>query len=526
MMLPEKKWAKLLNRIKASNYLTASVSNKVQSRLFGHPVSTLKAIDVFYPELLKQERLHVVIPGAYPIAEMLDKGRFFNICRVICPEVEFRFTLIYNEDSPFGDVSLPAKLKEFEKGRPVHIEVIRGTLQEYISKHDEGIDAVVMHQPGFETHGGSWFEGRVLNALVEKGVPVIGSSYGNDEATFDAYYLKTVGLDLDIVDNPFKVRDAMSGLKEMDDLVETMGQLWRIKKAKGVDSEGVKAMLDNYRRYLPLLFDDIQEAFLMKSNLFFRRYNKDYVHLPNDLVFNMSDFCVENKQGEVVLDDIEIDGNVLSLKDEYITKVPDLVGSYVWFEYEDELEAMNNHGASSIMEDVENFLSTITDDEDSLKGMMGFLGGKADHKMTKTQVEVGKKIKLYLEGDKSALDGVGPSSLREYMNVDSQNLLHIAAKHGDIDLAKIALANRVDMTASDRDDFTPLDVSAEKGSLDIAKLYLASGADLHRKCKKGFNATSRARTYVQQEVYDYFVSKGGEDTHGYAAEMMAGKGVF
>lgn len=527
MLLPEKKWSKLLGRIKAHNYLTASINNKAQTRLLGHPISTLKAIDYFYPELLEKEKLHVVIPGSFSIAEMLDKGRFFNICRVICPSVEFHFTLLYNEDSQFGEPTLPAKLKEMKVGHPVNIEIIRGTLQEYILESGSDMDIVVMHQPGFETHGDSWFEGGVLNALFEKGVPIVGSSYSTDEGTLDAYYLRTIGLDLDIIDNPFKVRDHMSGLKEMDDMIETMGQLWRIKKAKGVDGEAIREMLNNHKYYLPMLFDDMEEAFLMKGHLFFRRYNKNYIRLPNDLVFNMSDFCIENKHGEVVLDDIEIDSEVLSLKDEYINKVPDLIGTYVWFEYQDELESLNNHGTSSMMDGMESFLSTLTEgDDESLRSMMDFISPKPDHKMTKEQVDVGKKVKSYLSGDKTALEDVSSSSLTEYMNVDSQNLLHIAAKHNNIGLAKIALANDVDISASDRDDFSPLDVSAEKGALDVTKLYLYSGADLHRKCKKGFNATSRARTYGHKHVYDYLTSQGGEDTHGYAAEMMKEKGLF
>ena len=57
--------------------------------------------------------------------------------------------------------------------------------------------------------------------------------------------------------------------------------------------------------------------------------------------------------------------------------------------------------------------------------------------------------------------------------------LHVAAREGYLDVAKLLLANKADVNAKINNGVTPLYLAAQKGYKDVAELLLANGADVN-----------------------------------------------
>lgn len=516
-MITEKKWSKLLSRIKATKLFTQSVNNKSQSRYLVYPVTLIKSLETFVPDVLKKSELNIVIAGAGSFAERLNEGDAFHVLKLFYPDITFNITMLNNEKTPARTTSI--RLHPITTGKDVSVSVVRQDIQTFCSQLSVVPDAVFMFHPGFEEFKDSWFTGAAINQLIEKNIPVIGSSYGADEATLDTYYLRTQNLDAKIVDNPFKLAERITPDATFDSKMDCCGQIWLVTKAEQYDADAIKKLLSDRFELLALMFDEPAQAAMNSHNLYYKRNGKEYVHLPEGFSFSLSDWNIEH-QGDVVMDDIEIDSEVISLKDEYIRKAPELIGAYIWAKYGEELGSKSFH--SQMMEG----LSSMIGMDDGMDDFMQTLMGKPSRTMSKSEGEVMRKLTSYIMGktDINDIIALGDDTLRDFRNEQHQSIMHLAAKYDSLELAKLSDDIGLSVTEPDGDGFLPLDICGEKNSLLVAKWLVESkGVDIHRKDGKGFNATFRARTYGGSDVFDYLISKGGVLEGGYAQQSLAGK---
>ena len=57
--------------------------------------------------------------------------------------------------------------------------------------------------------------------------------------------------------------------------------------------------------------------------------------------------------------------------------------------------------------------------------------------------------------------------------------LHIAAKNGHVDVAKVLIQNGADVNAVQKDRWTVLDLAVKFGHIDFVKVLIQNGADVN-----------------------------------------------
>ena len=62
---------------------------------------------------------------------------------------------------------------------------------------------------------------------------------------------------------------------------------------------------------------------------------------------------------------------------------------------------------------------------------------------------------------------------------DKKTALHVAAKNGHVDVAKVLIQNGADVNAVEKDKWTALHLAARNGHVDVAKVLIQNGADVN-----------------------------------------------
>ncbi|NER16547.1 ankyrin repeat domain-containing protein [Spongiivirga citrea] len=91
--------------------------------------------------------------------------------------------------------------------------------------------------------------------------------------------------------------------------------------------------------------------------------------------------------------------------------------------------------------------------------------------------------------------------------------LFAAAKIGNLEIAKLLVANGADVTLNVRGDGTALITAAEFGHLDFIKYLVSQGADINRTFPNQGNALIAASGRGHLEIMRYLVSKGADINH-------------
>jgi ankyrin repeat protein len=85
-----------------------------------------------------------------------------------------------------------------------------------------------------------------------------------------------------------------------------------------------------------------------------------------------------------------------------------------------------------------------------------------------------------------------------------------AAKKGNIEAAKQALADGADVNAKVEEGWTPLHLAAENGHKEIIELLIAKGADVNAKGRWGSTPLLLAALYGHKEVVELLISNGAD----------------
>ena len=88
--------------------------------------------------------------------------------------------------------------------------------------------------------------------------------------------------------------------------------------------------------------------------------------------------------------------------------------------------------------------------------------------------------------------------------------IHKAAKEGDIEAAKKAIANGADVNAKDYQERTPLHWTAWRRHKEIAELLIAAGADVNVKDSDDKTPLDLAAQFRYKEIADLLRKHGGK----------------
>jgi len=92
--------------------------------------------------------------------------------------------------------------------------------------------------------------------------------------------------------------------------------------------------------------------------------------------------------------------------------------------------------------------------------------------------------------------------------------LHRAVRRGDVDAAKLLLANRADLGAGTVFGETPLHWAARYGQRELAELLLANGADVNAKDGAGWTPLRLAESWARTQVADLLRKHGVKRQQG------------
>ena len=95
-------------------------------------------------------------------------------------------------------------------------------------------------------------------------------------------------------------------------------------------------------------------------------------------------------------------------------------------------------------------------------------------------------------------------------NPKSDIALINAAKRGNIEAVKSALADGADMNANDADGWTALHQSAFYGPKEVVELLITRGANLNAKEKDGWTPLDQAAYGGNKEIAELLITKGAD----------------
>ena len=84
-------------------------------------------------------------------------------------------------------------------------------------------------------------------------------------------------------------------------------------------------------------------------------------------------------------------------------------------------------------------------------------------------------------------------------------------RYGHNDVAELLLANKAEVNAKDKSEWTPLHWAAMKGHKAVVELLLANGADVNAKANNGGTPLHLAEDRGQEDVAELLRQHGGHE---------------
>jgi hypothetical protein len=496
LILKHKKWNTLLNDLQAGKKFTMPINNKRMVNILA-PTATLAFALSQYRPLSDDKVLRICIAGAGQF-DADNNGNHYKLLPEMIGVDNIHIDLV-GLDLHKDKRNHPYVLKQ-AVGTSVTTHLIASSIQDYMDTN-EMPDVVMLNHPGFEMYGGGWFdEAQWLNNCIDAGVSVLGCSYGLDESEFDTYFARAYGYSLSAPKvNPFHISISttiprsealnMSGGKSILNGAMDWGRhVWKIegRNARGRDNE---------------LLEILDKGTNVKGHMIEQTGNPDFfvdgfntktvdgkqnvvlLHLNPALYYVVGADVITNEDGEVLLDEIELDRSYLN-RDLFTYFQGTLITGIIYNDYEDELKWILSQGDD---------LDEHDHDEDEIAKMMKLFMGEGNRTMTKAESKINELIS---SSDWTKLAEIDSDSLRLWQNEERQTLFHISAKLGSLALYELAKDVNVDILARDGDGFSLLDICAENNQVDVLRQAVKDyDLDLDAADMKGFTAMHRAYMY-------------------------------
>ena len=88
--------------------------------------------------------------------------------------------------------------------------------------------------------------------------------------------------------------------------------------------------------------------------------------------------------------------------------------------------------------------------------------------------------------------------------------IHEAAKLGNIEIVKHAIADGVDVNKADKTGNTLLEIATIEGHKGIVELLISNGADVNARNENGFTALHSAAFFRHKEIVELLINKGSD----------------
>lgn len=524
MILNHMKWNKLLDAMKASNKFAIPINNHGMTDILA-PATTLAFAIAQYLQLSEYDSLTICIAGAGQFDANND-GNHFKVLPELLGIKSIHVDLVgleVNQDKIYHEGKLKASI-----GENVTTKIHAYSLQKYIET-SKAPDVVMLNHPGFEKYAISWFsQDNAIEHCLNNNIPVLGCSYGLDEAEYDSAYAQSFGYKVSApIDNPFHMspcssmtRDQLNRLSIAKTLLSGAmdwgRQVWKIegKTAKGADSElfevlelgtTAKSKMASETGEPNFLFD----GFMGKTED--GKHDWVLIHFNPVLIYVVGLDIIVDEDGDVIMDEIQLDASYLK-KGEMNGFKATLIAGIILNDYSDEIEDLfevlfeEDDSEEDDSEEQEIDLSALTETLQQMDRFVKSTLQKKEHQMTEVDICINT---LIAEEKWEAISSFPPQQLRNWLNNYEQNLFHVAAKISRIELYDIAKANNVDILHRDYDGFSFIDVCAEKDQVPLLLKAISDyDLDLDAADALGNTAMHRADSYDTPNVAQALVDNG------------------
>ncbi|MGD1527042.1 hypothetical protein [Vibrio harveyi] len=276
------------------------------------------------PEVLNQESPIKILLAGTGFPENADQGEAYKLLnRVLDVDKEWEIILTGNEIDEGGFYQAGVSLTPNLSNDKVTVSRDKLLLSESLDKY--GLpDLLVLNHPGFEKYHHSWFDvGAGIRESLDKGVVVLGASYGDDEALTDEFYASAHGVKMSCMElNHLYLRNDV-GDKITDSLLANAvnsgycdwgRSIWRL------EADSLEDNLDKLEMIEDIDFTLNSIGHYLHSNGIMQNSNHLFLHLMREvkgekiiriyshyslLLSELTIFDEEN--GAIIETDIEID---------------------------------------------------------------------------------------------------------------------------------------------------------------------------------------------------------------------------
>lgn len=317
-----KKWSQLLSAISAYKLFNSSHTNSEMVQLLS-PVCTLAfALGKLYSKPI-YDGFHVAVAGA-DIKEAFNKGDTYRLLSTLLGVDDLRIDVVGPEVC-LEPINNPQFSLRPSIGLNVRVSLLEMTIGQYVKTNTP--DVIMLNHPGFECHFNEWFIERELPFVFDRGIEILGTSYANDEAELDGFYLRAYGfIASEPFNNPYLI-DHTEDAKKMHavnsfgadavraGLMNWGGQVWRIEKKSKEDDELIE-LLSDLRKNNHILARQIEDPSSLPVIIEAKDQHGDaWVLIRNEPepVFYSREkaMIVTAESGVVIYDGVELDATYL-----------------------------------------------------------------------------------------------------------------------------------------------------------------------------------------------------------------------
>lgn len=373
------KWSKLLSAVSAHKLFSSNLTNHQMTILLA-PVCTLAfALGHFYKKTIK-DGFHIAVAGA-DSKETIAAGSTYRLLATLLGIDHIKVDLVGPEVD--NDIyNSPALMLRQGIGQNVNISIHKMTIGAYAKENTP--DVIMLNHPGFEAHFEEWFVPTELEFVVDREIPILGTSYANDEAELDAFFLQAYGFKAsEPINNPYLMDHTKQPCdhEDMDfgsdaakmGLFNWGGQVWCIEKKSKRDEDQIeflKFYLQANSRLAGQLDDPSALPVIVDAE---DQHGNDWVlirMLPEPIFYSRDkSMIVSGHSNQVIAEDIELDCTYLKPKHQKSYFQSLLISAIINRDYAAEIDEF----IEDEMEQFEDFFQSMLPDEDSQNEMIAFI---------------------------------------------------------------------------------------------------------------------------------------------------------
>lgn len=304
-------WKMFLTSIKANELFKSNISMDEQQFALLGVTMLARQLALRAPEVIGKPNVTIAILGSEDFDGDMDSYRALpTLLELADWEVSIH---VVGNNIHLG--SLGRFQHEFKEsiGKDVSVSRYDMLFDKYITQNGTP-DLIIMNCPGIEEYYATWFATNSgIKECLDKGIKILGCSYGFDEAEADYIFAKACGFNIEkIFDNPLFYN---MPFKETGSHMMSWGcQTWEMTPSSLIADDELLALCNQKSQIVgEFLRDSGKTPFEMFDITTLNSAGERCYWLIGDLFYNANrQQIIEDNSEDIVIDDIELDATYLS----------------------------------------------------------------------------------------------------------------------------------------------------------------------------------------------------------------------